>query len=283
LEKDTDIKDPEIKKLLQKLGDSLLGVLESTIKQGHMNGGITVTGEGPFNLVTGGVIADTAKLEATLKEGIKALEKKDKNFPKTKFDVAKHKDVKFHVTTIEIPDEGTAEQKAVVEKLIGEKLTITVGIGKETFFLAIGEDGQDLIKTVVDASAKVQELPLGNFSVALAPILKVASELDAENPALGMMAQSLSDSDDDHLLLTVEATDDGVRYRYLAEEGVLKLMGVAAQLAAQQGGAGAIGPPVEEDEAVEEAVEEEAVEEAVEEETEEAVEEEAVEEAVGDE
>ncbi|MES3012963.1 MAG: GAF domain-containing protein, partial [Pseudomonadota bacterium] len=49
----------------------------------------------------GGVIADSAKLEATLKEGIKALEKKDKNFPKTTFDVAKHKDINFHVFTTE--------------------------------------------------------------------------------------------------------------------------------------------------------------------------------------
>jgi hypothetical protein len=72
------------------------------------------------------------------------------------------------------------------------------------------------------------------LTLSLGQILKFAAAMTPESPFLGELADGLSKrSGKDHVILQIHpaGADGSIAYRLTAEEGVLKLIGQAGQLA----------------------------------------------------
>ena len=125
---------------------------------------------------------------------------------------------------------------------LGEEALVTVGFGPDSAYLAIGDDGLETIKAVMGKSVEAasEELPPAQISLALAPLLKLASQQEDANPAAAMLAESLKDGGVDHLRITVKPIENGVQYELEGEEGIITLIGSAAKLAQAAGGAGGL-------------------------------------------
>lgn len=235
IDEDEDLPDEEAKDLVKGLVDEVLEVAQATLKNGRFNAGLAIVGEGPLTVVAGGEVVDGEKLEEVAKKFVKLAESEE-DFPEVKFNVGEHKGVKFHSVTIPLPDDEDSEK---ARQVFGEEALVTVGIGAESVYLAIGDDGLETIKTVMDKSAAAgsEELPPGEITLGLTPLLKLAAQQDDSNPGIAMMAETLKDGLD-HVKITVQPIENGVRYELEGEEGIIKLIGASARLATAAGGAG---------------------------------------------
>ncbi len=231
----------QIKTTLKDVLGQVMDVVEETIKAGTINGGAIVVGDGPFTLAGGGTVSDGSKLDAVIKK-LADLAKNDPNFPADalKLNAATHKGVTFHTLSVDIPDDGD-EGTAMIKKLIGDKAVVTVGFSKQAAYFALGAKGLDTIKNVIDKSEGVTQTDSRPFelTVRLAPIIKFLADSDPSNPVLSSIAGGLKESGKDRIQLTAEPIRNGYLYRLEAEEGILKVIGLAAKLAAAQGGLGA--------------------------------------------
>jgi hypothetical protein len=238
---DQELGNEQIKSTVKDVVGQLMDVLQDTVKQGIFNGGAVVVGDGPFTLAAGGLISDGARLDGVVKK-LADLAKSDSSFPQDalKLNADKHKGITFHTLTVDVPNDGD-ENTALIKSLIGNKAIITVGVGKQSAFLAIGAKGLETIKKVIDKSEGVTETTSKPFemTVALAPVLKFFSQEQGANPILGAMAAGLKDGGKDKIQLTAQPIKNGYLYRLEAEEGILKIIGSAAKLVAAQGGLGA--------------------------------------------
>ena len=94
---------------------------------------------GPFTIAAGGLVSDASRLDAVVKK-LADLAKNESALPADalKLNADKHKGVTFHTLSFEVPDDDNAE---FIEQLIGEKSTLTVGIGKEERVPGPGQQG----------------------------------------------------------------------------------------------------------------------------------------------
>lgn len=234
IDNDQNLNDPEVKAKAKELIGKLVDVLGDTLKQGHINGGLAVVGELPLTIVAGGLVADGAKLEQVVKDFFE-LTAEEPGQPKPKYDVAKHQGVRFH--SLSVPIDEDSENAEQIKMVFGETIEVVLGFGKDRVYLGVGQDALPTIKKVIDASLtpSTEKLPPLTLSVALAPMLKIAAEKG--NPQAAMFAEQLADGKD-HINITLDSIENGMRYRIEAEEGVNKLIGTALG-ARLQGGANA--------------------------------------------
>lgn len=234
------IGNEQVRATLKDVVGQVMDVITDTVKQGVMNGGAVVVGSGPYTLAGGGYVSDGSRLEGVVKK-LAELAQKEPDFPKDglKLNADSHKGVAFH--TLEIPVPADDDNAAMIKKLLGEKVKLTVGIGKQSAFIAVGEKGVETIKKVIDKSEGVTEAPGKPFelTVRIAPIVKFLAEGDGANPLLSSIAGGLKESGKDRLQLTAQPIKNGYLYRLEAEEGVLKVLGQAVKLLAAQSGLGA--------------------------------------------
>lgn len=234
IDNDQNLDDPEVKAKAKELIGKLVDVLGDTLKQGQINGGLAVVGELPLTIVAGGLVADGAQLEQVVKDFFE-LTAEEPGQPKPKYDVAKHQGVRFH--SISVPIDENAENAEQIKMALGETIEVVLGFGKDRFYLGVGQEALPTIKKVIDASLtpSTEKLPPLTLSVALAPVLKIVAENG--NPQAAMFAEQLAGGKD-HINITLDSIENGMRYRIEAEEGVNKLIGTALG-AGLQGGANA--------------------------------------------
>ena len=111
----------------------------------------------PSRLAAGGSVSDGSRLDGVVKK-LADLAKNELGFRQDalKLNADKHKGVTFHTLDVRRARRRD-DNSAMIESLIGEKVEITVGIGKESAFLAIGDKGIETIKKVIDKSEGVTE------------------------------------------------------------------------------------------------------------------------------
>ena len=240
IDDEDSIGSAKVRGIVKDIVGQVLDVVSDTVMQGTHNGGGIMVGDGPFTFVFGGSVSDGGKLDGVVKK-LAELAKSDGGLPADalKLNADKHKDVTFHTLKVEVPED--ADNADVIEKLLGKQALFTVAVGKQSVYLAAGDKGIETIKKVIDKSEGVTETTSNpiELTVKLAPLLKMASEIEDANPILGSMAASLKDGGKDKVRFTASGIKNGQVYRLEAEEGILKLIGSAAKLAAAQGGVGA--------------------------------------------
>lgn len=245
IEKSDKIDDAETKAAAKSIINDLFAALAATMKAGKIDGGASVMlGEKEMSVVAGVLVAEPAKLESSLKKAIEIAKKKDPKFPGVKMDAVKHKSIRFHTMTVPVPSDDE------IAKVLGDKLNVAVGFGTKHVYLAMGTDNISKVKEAIDKSVSGlgKKYPPARLTLSLGQILTFASTV-SPNPMVAMMAEELSKSEGkDHVVVALKplGTEGAVAYRLSAEEGVLKLIGQAGQMAGAAGGGfpgGPGGPP----------------------------------------
>jgi hypothetical protein len=185
-----------------------------------------------LTLLLGGHVADGGALEKLLKK-LAELAKDDPEFPEIQFNADEHAGVQFHTIQVDLP------QDEDISRVFGDQLNVVIGTGPTSVFLAAGKDGLNQLKKAIDLSASASDtdvLPL-RMKIAVGQIVRFISSVDT-NPDMAALAKALEDAAGaDHVLVFIENSDQGVRYRIELEEGVMRAIGQAAQAAqAAQGG-----------------------------------------------
>lgn len=236
------------KKAKELLG-GLIDIIEETVKSKQVDGGVVVRlAPDTATLVAAGHVADGAKLEKLLKEIADVAKQEQPDVAKLiKLDAEKYEDVNLHVISVPLPADDPGAQK--LAKLIGDKAEVIVGTGAKSTYVAAGRDAMKMLKEVIDkskADTGKAVLPM-QISVAVGPIAKfiaaVADEPEARQGAqmvAGILAQAAGK---DHVLITSKAVPNGAIVRIEVEEGILKALGMAGQMAAAGGAPGGAAPP----------------------------------------
>jgi hypothetical protein len=229
-----DVKDPEA---VKAAFSDWFDALEATIREGHIDGGVALhAGSSRLSLVAGALIKDTAKIESGLRKLEAAAKARYPEFAGIQWNAANHAGANFHTLTVPVPEEHDAPRK-----VLGSELSVAVGIGPQSVYLAIGKDSLDAVKEAIDASAAEPNklVPPFELSVSLTPWMELAAsqaEAGDQQEIVQQVAEMLKNEAQgrDHLRVVGQVIPSGLRYRFTAEEGVLRAIGAAATEAQRQ-------------------------------------------------
>ncbi len=196
-------------------------------------------GDKSLNAFAGATVADGKSVENLVKKVVEAARSELRD---VKLDMGEHGGVKLHQVSVPLPPEEK------VQNVLGDTLTLTVGIADKAVYVAAGKDGLNQLKTAIDASTKAGQTKLDMLSLnaAATPMVTLAKSMDDGNPGLEAVAGSLKDAaGKDRILVTSTEIANGSRMRIQIDEGIIRIMGLAARLApGRRGGAGGgFGPP----------------------------------------
>ncbi len=214
-------------------------LLQKIVKSGHSDGAAMVLA-GP-KAVTGllaGYVADGGLLDKMLHTIAKAVIEDHPEVEQfVKLDAEKSNSINFHTISIPIPEGSEDAQKAV--KLLGEKLEIVIGVGKENAYLAVGRDAMATLKKAIEASSRLGLKAVSPLEVSLAvePVAAVASAVGKpqDRPQAAMIASELKKTPGkDHIVLAVRPISNGVQVHLEVEQGLLRLFGHLATKSTEQ-------------------------------------------------
>ncbi|HEX5103249.1 MAG TPA: hypothetical protein VFV87_05535 [Pirellulaceae bacterium] len=229
---------PEAADTVKKLTDQVFDLMaESAASKFTDQAMVLVLGPGSLNAAVGSYIPDGAKLEQVLTEAAKSLngqKAEDGSTIELVLNVGNHGDVKLHRGAM-----PASNAVPINKQLFGEKMSFIIGTGKNSGYLAVGKDGETLLKKVIDRSAAQASQPVQPFqmTVSVVPILKFAQSLQP-NPLLAGLTASLEQEGGDKLLVTGTAGPRSIAYRIEVQEGIIRAGGQIGQMFAPQFGAG---------------------------------------------
>jgi hypothetical protein len=228
--------DPEDRDALKAAANDVFDAIEATIKEGQIDGAAAVNASpDSLTFVAGVHVKEPAKIEDALKK-METVGKKHPGFPEIKWNAANHAGVNFHTLSAPVP-----EDKKGARKLFGETLGITVGIGSDAVYVAVGKDNIAAVSKAIDASAadRSKTVPPFALSLSVGQLAAVAAAADDKEGREKAVLQAIADKLNseakgrDHFHATGQVIPNGLRYRFEAEEGVLKAIGTAAMMKAQ--------------------------------------------------
>lgn len=225
-----EIPEGKGKEVAKAVIEKMFSLLTKTVKEGVFDGGAAVVLEGDkLRTVLGGRIADGEQLASDLKSIFEEV-KGNPEVPEIKFDASTYKGVTFHTLSVPVPDEGKAQQ------ILGTELPIVIGTGKKSFFVAVGDGGDGLLKSVLDVNeskGKTKVTPF-EFVLQVGQFLRYAQSIES-NPILDLAVEGIADyAGKDHVMLQSRAIPRGMVYRFTIEEGVLRAAGSMNQANAGQ-------------------------------------------------
>jgi hypothetical protein len=225
--------DPQEREALKSAANDVFDAIAATIKEGQIDGGASVNASADsFTFVSGLHVKDPSKIEHALRK-LEEVAKKRPDFPGIKWNAGNHAGVNFNTMSVPVP-----EDKKGPRKMLGENVEITVGIGADAVYVAFGKDNIAALEKAIDASAADRSKTVQPFalSISLGPIAEIAANAEdrGNQQAFQSIAEMLKQSKGrDHIRATGEVVPHGLRYRFEAEEGVLKAVGTAAMMRAQ--------------------------------------------------
>jgi hypothetical protein len=124
---------------------------------------------------------------------------------------------------------------------LGSEVNVAIGIGQDKIYLAVGRNNLSAVKQAIDASAAEPDkaVPPFELAVSLAPIMEMAAAQAEEGDQKAIaerVAEMLRNEAQgrDHIRAVGQVIPNGLRYRFAAEEGVLRAIGAAATEAQRQ-------------------------------------------------
>ncbi len=218
----------EISAYLERIG----GLVVDSISEGRTDfGAALVPVDDGIGFVGGAFVSDGNEVAKILKEIAGKIES-EPGAPTFKFDVEKHGGVNIHVVEAELP--ASLEE---ARKVFGETLTVYLGTGEKSVYVAVGDSAKDLMKKLIDSGTNDTpgDRPIGQAKVKVLPILEFAQGIVA-NDTLATMIDGMAGSDDPGVVnVTATGIKNGQEIKITISEGVLK--GAAgALLSGQQAG-----------------------------------------------
>jgi hypothetical protein len=212
---------------------SLLDAFTKTVEGGKIDGGaVLMLDAKTVDFAAGGLVADGKSVEDSFKRLVE-IAKNDPDFPSVKLNSGSHGGITFHSVTAPIP-----ESEKDAREILGDKVNIVLGTGPKAVYVAFGKNAESLLKQVIDKSAQdgSKAVPPMQLNVALLPILKFAASVDnSNNEIVSEMIKVLEKSGKDKINLLSQPIKNGNNVRIQVEEGILQIIGAAAQKAQAQG------------------------------------------------
>ena len=233
----------------KKMIGDLFAVIEATVDGGRLDGGMAlVLDPDAVTLVAGSLVADSAKLEALVKDLVDQLVREQPDAAGLiEFDAEEHQGVQFHTLSLSIaPTAMMGPQADTLSALVGDKLDVVVGIGPQSVYFAAGRDAAQTLKGAIDQSKAEagKSVPPMQLALAATPIAKFVGQVgpDEAKVQAGMLAAMLQDAGGkDRITITSTAVPNGIKVRLEVEEGLLKLIGSLPTLMMGMGGPGGPG------------------------------------------
>jgi len=220
------------KELAKGLLGDLIDVIRRTVASRRVDLGFSVVADADsLNLVAAGFVADPAKLERLAKQVANlAVQENAEAAEAIQLDAEEYQGVRLHL--VEVPAEALPGDD-VPAMLVGDTATAVLGFGAENVYLAAGPKAVELLKAAIDGSRAataqaVLPLRLSMSASAIGRILEgVGAADEIEVPGLVDALQQAGPND--HVTITAEAVDGGVRTRIELEQGVLQVIGAAVR------------------------------------------------------
>ena len=235
IDDEEDIPDDETRTAVKAALADFMDAFQATMESGQMDGGAALNlGADKLTLVAGAQIKDPAKFESGLKK-LAALAEKEPDFNGVQWNAANHEGINFHTLAVPVP-----EDEAEARKLFGEKVDVAIGIGSEAVYVAVGQDNLEAVKKAIDGSKAEPNKAVSPFalSASLGQIMECAAANAKEEDKA--MVQAIADmlkqdaQGRDHIRAGYTLIENGAKYRFEAEEGVLRAIGKAAMMAQQK-------------------------------------------------
>ncbi|HVT29298.1 MAG TPA: class II glutamine amidotransferase [Lacipirellulaceae bacterium] len=235
-----NVGDSEIREAVKSAVGDVFDAVEATIKEGHIDGGASLhLSPGSMTLVAGTHVKEPSKIESALKK-LETAAKKSPEFTGVKWNAGSHAGVTFHTFTIPVP-----KDKQEQRRVFGDEVKIAVGVGPEAVYLGVGRDSMEAIGKAIDSSAASpnKKVPPFELTLSLRPIMEFAASVQQgrEQQISQTLAETLKNESPgrDHVRVIGQLIPNGLRYRIEAEDGVIRLIGVAASQARQANSGGA--------------------------------------------
>jgi hypothetical protein len=174
----------------------------------------------------GGFVSDGQKLADAIQRLAKLAAEKDANFPGIDFDSESYQGVSLHKAAIPLR-RGNDQVRSV----LGDPMSVILGTGAESVYVAFGQDAEKLLKDVLDGSLEKseQKLPPSELRLSLQPALEFAAAAEQNQVVEAALAAVKAYEGGDSISLSVEPFERGCAVRLEVEEGVLKAIGGAVK------------------------------------------------------
>jgi hypothetical protein len=208
--------------MAKKALTELIEVVEKTMAGGKLDsGGVLMLENGEINFAAGALIANTAKLEGTVKDLLAFAETKLDGEMQVDLNSGSHKNVTFHQVVFDVPDD-----EEEMRDIVGDQITMIVGIGPDAVYFAAGSNPIALLKKAMDANGPSEtELPMMQYNIYLTPILQFAAGIEGD-PTVEAMAAAMAENGEDRIRMTAQQIKDGLNMRFEMQDGILSLIKV---------------------------------------------------------
>lgn len=233
---DKSDRDDATKAALKEVTDQLIEVVRASIATGKTDMASAVVLESSPQFIGGIDVAESAKLEASLKK-LADIAAKNPQAPAVTLNAETHAGVKFHKVAVPIPQDGDKK----LAKILGSQLDVWVGIGAKSAYLAAGKDSLTTLKKVLDVSGgSPRPVDPLQIIISIESILKFNQVVEPENVIATMLAGELAKTPGkDHVNIVVKPIKNGSVARVSFEEGVVRVLGQVIKVA--MGGVGRQG------------------------------------------
>ncbi|MEZ6090820.1 MAG: hypothetical protein R3C05_22925 [Pirellulaceae bacterium] len=205
-------------------------LLKANVRSGKINGGlIGLTENNQLRVLLGGSVTDGRKIEQLVKDIYGEFDG-NPDAPQFTFDAEVYKGMTLHRGTLAIPSKA-----AELRKMFGEQLSIVIATSDDRLLVGAGEDSEALLKQFVDSKAVApNDLPLSQGSISLLPALQYAYWVN-ENSVTDTLLKTLQrNPENDEVRFVQPVEPNGQRIRLTIDDGVLQVIGAAAQAGRQR-------------------------------------------------
>jgi len=226
-----DLKDDAARAQVEQVVNGLIDNLQAALDTGTIDTGAALVGDGPHDLVIGLGVEDGKKAASNLLAGIEML--RDYGVVSTEeAEVTEKGGVRFESFALTLP----AEVAKDLNPIFGEGARLVVASDPQGVYAGMGETVvKSLQKAIEDSKAGTSKAakPL-EATLSLTRLIKASAKGDTDNPALAVLANAKIEPGTDIIRIEERFTENGGSFRIEASEGVLKLIGAAANEAGRQ-------------------------------------------------
>ncbi|QDV70078.1 hypothetical protein Poly24_37970 [Rosistilla carotiformis] len=202
-------------------------LLAANVEMGKINGGVVATTqENELRVLFGGAVTNGKKVEELAKEILGEFAG-NADAPQFKFNDGSYAGLTLHHGHVDLPA-GNKE----LNKMFGSKLPLLIATSEDRIYIGAGKDIDALLKETVDASTSgtpAEALPLSQGTLSLLPALQYAYWV-SENSITDMLLKTLQNNPEHDKVRFVQPVEpNGQRVRFSVDDGVLQVIGVAAQ------------------------------------------------------
>ncbi|HMP79040.1 MAG TPA: hypothetical protein PKD54_06275, partial [Pirellulaceae bacterium] len=218
--------------LVKRVVGELFDVLDQTIREGVMDlGGAILMDDDSANFALGVHVVNPARVERAIKDVVSEFGRDLGQVADVRLDVGTHAGVNLHQIVVPI------DEYSELHEFVGDQAKILLGFGNGAVYLAAGSDPERMLKSALDASAASSGDPSTpvQFNLYMGPLMKKIGQAQGE-PMVEQLSNKLLENRRDRIRVTINPMANGFNYRFEMQDGILELIGVAAQAFGMGGG-----------------------------------------------